>query len=158
MAKPDAFATREQVVAFANMQLTEQIVPLIRQAIQRYDAEQRAARWYRRLGLWIARLFGWRMTPEQAADIIQNYPRDPEHQPEPEVVGEIRASGHPQDNGEVRRSCVVCGSVQLEPVNEMGGLRCANGHILEDPPTTAEPAPPSSDSGRGPAGSPGGPA
>lgn len=46
------YATREQVVSFHNLALQEQIVPLIKNAIQRYDAEQRANRWYRRLARW----------------------------------------------------------------------------------------------------------
>ena len=70
------YATREQVVAFANLQLREQIVPLIANALRRYDAERRANRWDRRFLRWLARLrnpIG--MTRAQARDILTDIER-----------------------------------------------------------------------------------
>lgn len=127
------FATREQVVAFANLQLREQIVPLIRNAIIRYDRQQRAKRWYLRLLRWL--LKPWRPTTaqEQVQDILA------EAAEEESVVGTIGGTGRPDDNGEVRKSCVTCGSFQLEPVNERGGLQCDRGHIIEEPPPETTP-------------------
>jgi hypothetical protein len=60
---PRRWATREQVVAFANLQLREQIVPLITNAIQRYDAQRRANRWDRRLLRWLDALLSFRRQP-----------------------------------------------------------------------------------------------
>lgn len=121
------FATREQVVAFANLQLREQIVPLIRNAILRYDRQQRARRWYWRLLRWL--LKPWR--PKTAQEQVQEILAEAEQEA---VVGTIGGTGQPDDNGEVRKSCVTCGSFQLEPVNERGGLQCENGHVIEEPP------------------------
>ncbi len=60
--------TREECVAFHNLALREQIVPLIANALRRYDAEQRANRWYRRLGRWLrAVLSGSHITSRKQA-------------------------------------------------------------------------------------------
>lgn len=62
------YATREQLVAFHNLALREQITPLIRNAIQLYDAQQRTNRWYRRFGRWLrAHLSGQHITSRKQA-------------------------------------------------------------------------------------------
>lgn len=136
------FATREQVVAFANMQLQEQVVPLLRNAIARYDAERRARSPGRRLLRWLRRVLGRPMThDEMVEELVLAEQRGQPGPAVPDVAGTEPADaavvggiGVPDDNGEPRRTCVTCGSVQLEPVNERGGLKCPNGHIIENPP------------------------
>ena len=167
------FATREQVVAFHNLQLREQIVPLIKNALARYDAEQRARSPSRRLYRWVRRVLGRPMTHDELVEeVFRAEQRRHQREAEPETAPAVASTiAMPAEQGARPRSCVVCGSVQLEPLNENGGLVCPRGHVVEEPPPETaiatvklvEDDPPRvmdaaqiEDRGRDPAGSPGG--
>ncbi len=124
------FATREQVVAYSQFQVREQIMPLIGECIKAYHHETQQKRWYRRLGRWLKGLFVTKKLevaelPAEARAELRAELDAAEAKPEPEEQKPVR-------------TCATCGSAQLEPVNEMGGLVCHNGHVIEDPPLKEE--------------------
>jgi hypothetical protein len=127
-ANAQKFATREQVVAFWNLALREQVVPLMQLYLARYERERQARRWDRRLARWLGdRLARW----------LGRTPRVPSRQDLETLLAE---ANEPAPSGPTAplapappRTCVVCGTAQCEPIDGRGGLRCANGHILEEP-------------------------
>jgi hypothetical protein len=125
---PNAFATREDLVAFHNLQMERQTVPLIQGAINRYHEQVRNDRWFRRLWRGIKVLLRGKPAP----NVI------PEDEPDPEEASEAsdeQAEGRATIDNRVRRSCVVCGSTALESITDDGeGLQCLNGHIVEEAP------------------------
>ncbi len=128
-ANATKFATREQVVSYSQFQLKNQIMPLVGEAIKAYDAEMRYRRWYRRFGRWIKALFVTKKL--EVADLPA------------EARAELRdqldaAEKKPEEEQTPLRTCAACGSAQLEPVNTSGGLKCHNGHVIEDPPLGEE--------------------
>lgn len=124
------FVTRDQLVAYSQFQLKEQIMPLVGEAIKAYDAEIRYQRWYKRLGRWVRGLFVKKNL--EIADLPA------------ETRAELRAEldaaeAEPEEKERTPvRTCPTCASVQLEPVNASGGLKCHNGHVIEDPPLKQE--------------------
>jgi len=124
------FATRDNVVAFANFFLRLRIMPLVGEAIKAYDAEMRHRRWYRRLGRWVKSLFvtkkfGVADLPADARAELREQLDAAEAKPEEEERKPLR-------------TCPTCASAQLEPVNASGGLKCHNGHVIADPPLEEE--------------------
>ena len=115
------YATRDQVVSYSQFQLRNQIMPLMGETIKAYEAEMKRNRWYRRLWRWIKGLFVTKSL--EVADL----PADARAE-----LREQLDAAEPETKG---RTCVVCGSAQLEPVNEKGGLQCEKGHVVEEPPT-----------------------
>jgi hypothetical protein len=125
------FATREQVVAFWNLALREQVIPIVAGMIERAQEAQREQAWYRRLWRWLLH----RLRPgashdlglnrEQAARVLEHYQRRMEAEASAQPTVDERLARPP--------SCVVCGSTQWEPCED--GRRCANGHVVEEEAT-----------------------
>ena len=124
------FATRDNVVAFANFFLKYRIMPLVGESIKAYDTEMRYQRWYRRFGRWIKALFVTKKL--EVADL----PADARAELRAELDA-AEAEPEPEERKPLR-TCPTCASAQLEPVNEAGGLVCHNGHVIEDPPLKEE--------------------
>ncbi len=140
------FITREGVVAYSQFQLREQIMPLVSRgilkSIRAYDDHQRASKWYRRFWRWLTQL--GRSGPDLADPAVRAGLREQLDELEKAMAAgdkfelgalekEQEAPDEPEHPTGVR-TCVVCGTPKLEPVNENGGVKCINGHILEDPP------------------------
>ena len=129
----EKFVKRRELLSFATFWVKTQIAPLIGSALVSFEAEmERKAkhnRWYRRLGRWLKGFF---VKPGlEVADLP------------PEARAELRAeldaaeevpAPEPAEAPEKVRTCVTCGSAELEPITEEGGLRCPKGHIVEEPP------------------------
>ncbi len=196
------YATREQVVAFHNCALKEQVAPLMAEMLRRYDLERRARSPWRRFVRRLRFKLGFDMTPKQAQEEVFSSGKEeiraaldrhkaeerathvrpgetvfrcehcgklfstnkmpvhwtcPHCQRETKLPGNEVAeqrvhlketkftwpvplpdppggSGRPEENGEPVKTCIVCGSMQWQPVNERGGLQCDKGHVLENPP------------------------
>ena len=120
------FATRDQLVAYSQFQLREQIMPMVGEAIKAYDAEIRYQRWYRRFDRWLKGLFVRKQL--EVADL----PADARAELRAELDA-AEVEPEPEERKPVR-TCPTCGSAQLEPVNASGGLQCQDGHVIEDPP------------------------
>lgn len=117
------YATRQQVVSYSQFQLRNQIMPLMGETIKAYEAEMKRNRWYRRLGRWVKGFFVSKSL--QVADL----PADARAELRDQLDA---AEVEPEKPGQ---TCVTCGSAQLEPVDERGGLKCHKGHVIEEPPT-----------------------
>jgi hypothetical protein len=132
----EKFATREQVVAFWNLALQEQVIPLIQLYLARYDRERRLHR-----RAWRAWNRAWNRLRQTVAHLAARLLRKP---PGDESADDAAQGEEPASTAAAARelpsprlptkTCVVCGTSQLEPIDVRGGLRCANGHIVEDPP------------------------
>ena len=133
----DKFATREQVVAFSNFDYRTRIVPFVAGVAPRIRddvlRELHERRLLVRFWRWLTS-FGHRpMTREQALKILSEYPRPEDEEKAEQAAAVAEAETEPPEPPQ-HRSCVLCGSVQLEPINEHGRLRCDRGHIGEEPP------------------------
>lgn len=73
----EKLATREEVVAFSNFQLQEQVLPLMRNAVANAFRAYEANRWYRRLGRWLRGLMPVRrpLAREEAVRILTDIER-----------------------------------------------------------------------------------
>lgn len=136
-AVQDKFATVGETIAFHNLTMREQTLPLIRNEVNaglaRFDRYLHERRLLVRFWRWLTS-FGHRpMTREQALEILAKYPRPEDEEKAEQPTATAEAEAEPAEPPQ-HRSCVVCGSVQFEPINERGGLRCDRGHIVEDPP------------------------
>jgi hypothetical protein len=123
------YVTREQLVMFSQFQVRQQIMPLIGECIKAYHYETQQKRWYRRLGRWVKGLFVTKRL--EVADL----PADARAELRAELDA---AETEPEEEQAPVQTCATCGSAQLEPVDETGGLRCHNGHVIEDPPLKEE--------------------
>lgn len=153
IADPERFATREQVVSYAQFQLREQIVPLvadiIKRAIDGHEERKRARRWDRRLwavikSLAVRNQMSVADLPEEArAALRQELDQLEQKGPmEAKAATEIREElDRPADKP---TSCVVCGGREIQP-GERGGWECGKCKaVLVDPPPAlklAEPGP-----------------
>lgn len=121
------YVTREQLVMFSQFQFRQQTVPIIGQCIKAYDHEVRGKRWYRVFWRWVKGLVVRKSTE------IADLPADARQELR-EQLDAAEAEGETPEPEQVR-TCITCGSAQLEPVNEQGGLQCGKcGALIEDPP------------------------
>jgi hypothetical protein len=105
------------------------LVPFIADCIKEADRERRRRVFYRRFFRWLRDMvFG----PEQAPVVVEaaHLSQAREEREDAAADQEEATAGEAQPP----RTCVVCGSAALEPVNERGGLKCDRGHMIEEPP------------------------
>ena len=125
------YVTREDLVMYSQFQLKEQIIPIVGNCIKAYDHEVREKRWYRVFWRWIKGLFVRK--PTEIADL----PADARQELREQLDA---AEAKPEEEQTPVRTCITCGSAQLEPVNEKGGLQCGQcGGLIEEPPPDIKP-------------------
>ncbi len=126
------YVTREQLVMYSQFQFREQVVPMIGNCIKAYDHEVREKRWYRAIGRWLRGLFVRKSTE------IADLPADARQELREQLDAAETEAESPEP--EQVRTCITCGSTQLEPVNEKGGLQCGQcGGLIEEPPPDIKP-------------------
>lgn len=133
----EKFVKRRELLSFATFWVKTQIAPLIGSALVSFEEgmERKAKhnRWYRRLGRWLKGFFVKRglevsdLPPEARAELRAELDAAEEVPAPPEAPDKVR-------------TCVTCGSAELEPVSETGGLKCPKGHIVEEPPPEVDDA------------------
>lgn len=105
--------------------------------INDFEKHQDRKVWYRRLVAWLKSLGG---TPKEMtiADLPPAAREDLKRQlaaADGEEAEGTEEAIEVEDPRAVRRTCVNCGSANLGPVNELGGVKCNKcGAVLDDPP------------------------
>lgn len=136
----DKFATRQDVVMFSQFALKQEILPMMARAIKRAvdaaEAHRRARVWYRRLWAWMRNLGATPTVdlsdPETRAQLRSALDSvDGPTGPAPEAP---EGDGTEDSPDVQQQSCVVCGTRVFMAINERGGVKCQNGHVLEDAP------------------------
>lgn len=128
--------TREDLVAYSQFQLREQIMPLVAQAIRAYEHARKRRAWFRRLFYWVGEHV-MRMPP--APTMAEDYLEQQRQEIADALAGNEGEAPPAPVEGEPRAKsfCVTCGSHKFGPVNNRGGVRCENGHVVVEPPPEA---------------------
>jgi len=121
--------SRKDLVVFSEAYLHQRVVPLIADCLKTYEKERRRNRWWRRAWRWL----GTRVLGDPVVEPASAF-LDAMNEEIEDAAAEVAEEQASEEEAPLPRSCAVCGSYQLEPVNQDGGLKCDRGHVIEEPP------------------------